>query len=86
MKPRKPVVYAPKLVVLWDHEIKQAVKAIHFLKVFGEEKREETPENIKIWADLMIDAIKACAAALYHPTILEEDSAITVMVATGKKK
>jgi hypothetical protein len=35
----------------------------------------------KAWSQLLIDAVKACHAALYHPAILDPDASVTVMIA-----
>ncbi|OGM09078.1 hypothetical protein A2Z67_03785 [Candidatus Woesebacteria bacterium RBG_13_36_22] len=86
MKPKKPKLYNPKLVILWDNEIKQAVKTLKNVRDFYNDNKDNDNINDRDWTDVVMEAIKACNAALYHPALLEENSAITVMVASNLKE
>lgn len=57
------------IVVLFDHEIRQAAEALHALHT-AEEKTAVHYAN----------AIAACMGALYHPKLME-GAPVTVMVA-----
>ena len=61
--------------------IKHAAKAIQAIKDFDGEDREMNDENTKIWSDLVLNAVKACGAALYHPALLDDECNVTVMTA-----
>ena len=74
-------IIQPRIVVLIEQELKTADRAIQNIKDFDKEEREETEENTKAWSQLMVDAVKACHAALYHPAMLDPDTSVTVMVA-----
>jgi len=56
------------IVILWEHEIITAAKALHKLK----EKN--------VTSDDFTNALKACFAAIYHPDLLK-NSSVTIMSA-----
>lgn len=57
------------IVILWEHELRIAAKALHKLK-----SKASTKEDIGY-------ALKACYAAIYHPELVR-DSPVTIMSAT----
>ena len=62
------------IVLLWEHELRIAAKALHKLK----------DENAT-QADFQ-NAIKACWAALYHPSLVDDKNPVTIMSAHQPKK
>jgi len=57
------------IVILWEHEIRIAAKALHKLK-----GKKVKPEDLT-------DALKACWAAIYHPDLVQ-DKPLTIMSAS----
>lgn len=74
-------IIQPRIVVLLEHEVKAAVRSLKNIKDFDKGIRAETEENRKEYSQLLVDAVNACYAALYHPEILNPDVSVTVMVA-----
>jgi len=56
------------IVILWEHEIRIAAKALHALR-----SKDCEPEDIS-------NALKACYTAIYHPELMK-DQPVTVMSA-----
>jgi len=61
------------VVILWEHEIRIAAKALHKLR--GKEASAQDAA----------DALKACYAAIYHPDLVQ-DSPLTIMAANYPMK
>jgi len=63
-----PNVINPVVVVLWEHELREAAKS---LKPFatGATATKEDAENM----------LRACFAALYSPELADGDNPVTVM-------
>ena len=57
------------IVILWEHEIRIAAKALHKLR--GKEVSNED----------YADALKACDAAIYHPELVK-NSPVSIMSAS----
>ena len=63
-----------KIVVLWEHEIVAAAKALECIR-----RKEATADEIK-------NAIMACMAALYSPELISDEYCITIMKIKDFKK
>lgn len=64
-----PNIINPKIVVLWEHELRAAAKS---LKPFAGGKVKPTADD----AEKML---RACFAALYSPELADGDCPVTVM-------
>ena len=63
-----------KIVVLWEHEIVAAAKALDCFT-----RKDATPEEMR-------NAIMACMVALYSPELISDDYCITIMKIKDFKK
>ena len=57
------------IVILWEHELRIAAKALHKLQT-----EDATKEDFS-------NAIKACYSAIYHPDLIDDNNPVTIMSA-----
>ena len=55
------------IVILWEHELRIAAKALHKLQA-----KDATNEDFS-------NAMKACYSALYHPSLIDDNNPVTIM-------
>lgn len=61
------------IVILWEHELRIAAKALHKLR-----SKAATQEDFS-------DAMKACFSAIYHPELIK-NAPVTIMSAAKHPK